>query len=101
MTTEQKTNFRKTKDWKDFRKKMASRAVDQITGRKLLKGWQLHHLDTENYTDLNESKFACLNRQTHEVVHWLYRYKDWRTVIKNLADLIQEMEKLNDYNENH
>ena len=94
-----KTKFRQSKIWKDFRKKMMQiQKIDQLTHKKLLKGFALHHLDmsAENYKDLNPNKFRCLNKQSHECVHFLFRYyvKD-RDVLKRLKKILDEMLEYN------
>lgn len=95
MTQKEKTKFRSSAKWKKFRafmKKQYNR-VDLITGKPLYKGWALHHKDEKNYDDLSPEKFICLNKQTHEVVHWLARYSNYERVCQNLITLIKEMEK--------
>lgn len=75
--------------------------VDAITGKPLYKGWNLHHCDMsdEHYEDLsNEENFECLNVSSHEFVHWLFRYKNWREILKNIETLLEKMEKINDRN---
>lgn len=90
-----KSKVRNTKKWKEFRKIMydLTGGVDAITGAPLRKGWQLHHLDTnvENYGNLEPVKFICVNRTTHEVLHWLFRYKDFNKCLCNIADTINKM----------
>ena len=76
------------------------RKIDAVTGRPLLKSWNLHHCDLNeaHYEDIsNEDNFECLNKTTHEVVHWLFRYKNWREVLKNIEALLEKMEVINDY----
>ena len=78
-TQKDKTKFRATRRWQNFRKDMYSRAngKDAITGKPLRKGhWNLHHLDLDsaNYEVLDEDRFLCLNNQTHDFLHWAYRY---------------------------
>lgn len=66
----------------------------QLTNKKLLKGFNLHHLSMkeETYDDLNPNKFVCLNRQAHETVHYLFRYyKTDRDVIKRLKSILDRM----------
>ena len=48
---------------------------DLITLHKLGRRWELHHEDLreENYEKLNDNFLPC-NNQTHEMIHWLYRY---------------------------
>lgn len=74
------------------------RKIDVVTGRPLLKGWNLHHCDLNeaHYEDIsNEDNFECLNQTTHKFVHWLFRYKNWREILKNIETLLEKMEKLN------
>ena len=98
-TQNKKSKFRSTNTWKSFRKSMKiKRKNDVITGRPLLKGWNLHHCDLneEHYEDIsNDYNFECLNKTTHEVIHWLFRYKNWREILKNIETLLEKMEKLN------
>ena len=72
-----KRNFRARKIWKLFKlkKKKECGGIDLITLSKLSKRWELHHEDLreENYEVLNDNFLPC-NNQTHEMVHWLYRY---------------------------
>ena len=72
-----KRNFRKRKVWKLFklRKKKECGGKDLITLSKLGKRWELHHEDLreENYEKLNDNFLAC-NNQTHDFIHWLWRY---------------------------
>lgn len=96
MTNQQKkSKFRSSSDWKKFRKEMYHKAngLDRITGKPLRKGWQLHHLDMkpENYAELIPEKFVCVNRTTHEMIHWLFRYRNWKQCLCNLNDIIAEM----------
>ena len=44
-----KEKFRKSKEWKEFRAHMAVvfNHRDYITGKRLIKGFNLHHLKTE------------------------------------------------------
>ncbi len=98
-TQSRKSKFRSTSKWKKFRKGMKAKCkVDYITNRPLIKGWNLHHLDlnSDHYEDIsNESHFCCLNKTSHELVHWLFRYKDWRDVLNRTKELLQHMEELN------
>ena len=73
-----KAKFRQSKEWKEFRKRMFEKqgGKDTITGKKLCKGYNVHHLDmsAENYDKLTEENFVALNKQTHETLHFLFRY---------------------------
>ena len=67
------------------------KGIDPITKHKLYKGWNLHHrhvsADTDEYQDIsNEEHYICLNKQTHEFLHWLYRY--W----KNDPEILKRLE---------
>lgn len=91
-----KKDFRQSKAWKDFRT-VITRAFggkDFITNRKLLKGYQVHHLDLreENYTNLDEKRLMPLNRKTHDFIHWLYTY--WRKDKNIIARIVTVLEKM-------
>lgn len=71
-----KSKVRRSKEWKEFRKRLISeQKIDPITKKKLTTGCNCHHLDlnVNHYSDLKEEKFVILNRQTHEVVHYFFR----------------------------
>lgn len=95
-----KAKFRATKVWKEFRQKMRDKqnGLDYITGKKLNKFWNLHHLDMsiENYEKLEEDNFICLNKQTHETLHFLFRYyqKD-PAILDRLKTVLDRMNELN------
>lgn len=79
MTKTQKANFRMSSAWKVFRSNMKKKAscIDWVTKKPLSKTWNLHHLDlrSEHYKDISDpERFMPLNEDTHEFVHWLYRY---------------------------
>ena len=99
-TQKAKKKFRQTKTWKDFRKLMFSKSgkIDCITQKPLRKGWQLHHLnlDETQYADLREENFICVNRQTHETIHWCYRYfqKDPQ-IIERIKSVLEKMAEIN------
>lgn len=97
----QKSKFRSSSVWKKFRSRLKSeRKVDYITQKKLLKGFNLHHCDLreENYQNLeNEDNFVTLNKQTHEIVHHLYRYYvSDETVIQRLEEVLRQMKEINE-----
>lgn len=76
-TAQLKAKFRTSKVWKDFRKVIMNLydSKDPITGRKLYKGFNLHHRKLTNdmnvYRDIsNPDMFRPLNKSTHEAVHW-------------------------------
>lgn len=94
----EKRNFRQRKVFKDFKETMRklSLGLDFITQSKLREGWNLHHkdLDPDNYEILSPERFACLNNQTHEMVHWAFRYyvKDPQ-FIDRLQSVLEDMRK--------
>ena len=95
-----KRNFRARKVWKLFKlkKKKECGGIDLITLSKLGKRFELHHEDLreENYEVLNDNFLPC-NNQTHEMIHWLYRY--YLNDEKIIDRLKVEMEKMKAINE--
>ena len=72
----------------------------QITGARLTKLWQLHHLnlDETKYDELIDENFVCLSWNMHKVVHALFvksKPKAWRSRVLNLIRILKKMEKLN------
>lgn len=97
-TQKSKTKFRASKKWKDFRHYMniQQKGIDPITGKKLFKGANLHHrhvtADIDEYTDIsNPDHYVMLNHQTHEFLHWLYRY--WKNDPSIIDRIILELKK--------
>ena len=101
VTQKDKSKFRRSGKWKKFRNYLRKkRYVDCITLKPLYAGWNLHHLDLDknHYEDISdEGKFACLNKKTHDAVHFFYQYyvKD-KMVIARLTTLLEEMKIIND-----
>lgn len=96
-----KTKFRATKKWKEFRNHMRElQKTDPVTGQKLSKLFNLHHLDLneEHYEDIsNEDNFICLNQKTHACVHFFFsksKPKQWRERLKRIIPILKKMEKL-------
>ena len=95
-----KAEFRKTDNWKNFRKYIHDKyKVDYLTKRKLTKTWNCHHerFDPKLYTDLNEEFFLPLNNQQHDVLHVVISetIKD-PTYLDRLCELVHKHIKLND-----
>lgn len=67
---------------------------DAITGKKLYKGWTLHHLDLnpENYNILDENNFIPLNKKTHDVIHFLVRYD--LSILDQLKHYLEKMKNI-------
>lgn len=103
MTIQQKNKrkFRQSTKWKKFRNYLITRqkGIDIITGKKLCKGADCHHLDLNenNYSDLsNVDHFVMLNKQTHKYIHWLYNYyKKDPEIFKRLEQLLNKMKEIN------
>lgn len=105
-TSTLKAKFRASKLWKDFRKKVmnAFDNKDPITGRKLVKGFNLHHRrltnDMEVYRDISDvDMFRPFNPATHDAVHWglnLVKHNGLIALARYVAELLQESE-LNGY----
>ena len=92
-----KTKFRASapwKKWKCFIKKFYGNK-DFITLKPLLKKWQCHHEDLrpENYTNISDpNRFKPFNMQTHDVIHWLYRYfKDDPEILDRIKAELESM----------
>jgi hypothetical protein len=52
----------------------------------------LHHLRPDQYDNLEPEAFVCLNAQSHEIVEWFARKKDWRDCLERLAAILEKME---------
>ena len=98
--SDKKAKFRKSKEWKEFRKKIYEKqnGKDYVTGKKLYKMYNVHHLDmsAENYEKLDEDNFIALNKQMHDTVHILFRYyaKD-PSILEKLEKILERIKELN------
>lgn len=98
--SEKKVKLRATKEWKTFRIKIAEKQdkKDFITGKPLRKGYNCHHLDmsAENYDKLMEENFIALNKQTHDALHFLFRYYQTdRHILDSFKEVLDKMVELN------
>lgn len=99
-----KQKWRTSKRWKEFRSYAKSfyKGIDIVTGSKLYKGWQLHHLDMSmaNYTNTDNIRdYATVNRETHTALHWAYRmYHKDHSFLDRFNEMIKEMEAINNDN---
>lgn len=97
-----KKKFRKTEEWRQFRqdKIYEQNHLDYITGKRLLIGCNCHHLDmnVESYDDISDSSnFIALNRDTHEMIHELYKlYRNDPSVMDRIGYVLRKMLYLND-----
>ena len=93
-----KRNFRNSKAWKEFRKKIMHEQHDKdpITGSKLKGKWALHHrhvsANEEEYCDISkpEEYVACL-AMTHKMLHFLYTY--WKKDPQVLDRIEEELKR--------
>ena len=98
-SSKERSNFRQTKVWKDFRTKMKKifNGKDYITQKPLQRNFNLHHLDQrkENYENLDESRFVPLCKSMHDAIHTVYRYyeKD-EEVLDRFCEVIREMKEM-------
>ena len=96
-----KAEFLRSLKWKRWRYTMLDyyNNKDCITNKPLRAKWNLHHLDLreENYQVLKEERFRPLNSDTHDCVHFLYRYyKKDPFIIDRLRVLLDLMVKYNE-----
>ena len=98
--SEKKSKFRQSKEWKAFRIKIAEKQgkKDIITGKPLRRGYNVHHCDmsAENYDKLIEENFIALNKNSHDAIHFLFRYyqKD-PNILGRLKEVLDKMMELN------
>ena len=100
MNSTEKAQFRRSAEWKLFRKSLLEQEdQDYITQSKLNKKANCHHLDMsdENYTDLsNPDHFIMLNKKTHTMIHQLFSYyKKDPHVLDRIKDVLDRMMELN------
>lgn len=93
-----KRKFRASKAWKDFRHSInvEQKGVDPITGCKLSKSFNCHHRiqDKEQYTNIEDkSHYVGLNKETHDVVHFILRYVKKYGDLRVLDNLYEEIRK--------
>jgi 5-methylcytosine-specific restriction endonuclease McrA len=83
MTSSEKTAFRKTKQWKEFRKKILKERNNtcECCGQKGGR-LHLHHIRPELYDILIPDNFSVLCGQCHKIVSKLERRKDKNTIPK-------------------
>ena len=98
MNTQERIEFRKSKQWQQKREEVYERqnGKDYITGYPLHPGWNCHHLDTnfDHYDWLDESnglRFIGVNKQTHECIHFFYRYRNTTNLLEIMQDVLEAM----------
>ena len=95
-----KARFRQSKKWKDFRHEMnvLQNGKDPITNKKLYKMANVHHMDLnpDNYENLEQDHFVMVNSQTHDALHWAYKYyKDDPDFLERFKFYLDKMVELN------
>lgn len=95
-----KAKVRATPEWRQLRIDLSDEYwnYDPITNKPLRKGFNVHHmrLDPEKYGDLEQRYFLPLNKQTHEFLHWAYRYaRNDEDFMKRLCYFVGQMVELN------
>lgn len=76
MTSENKTAFRKTIKWRDFRKQLLkTRGMKCEVCGTSKKGLNIHHCDEDDYTNLDPDLFIILCKTEHRNIHRLMRKK--------------------------
>ena len=96
-----KAEFLKSLKWKRWRYILVDyyNNKDCITNKPLGPRFNVHHLDMreEHYTILKEERFRPLNSDTHDCVHFLYRYyKKDPFIIDRLRTILDLMVKYNE-----
>lgn len=72
----EKDAFRKTKEWKQFRKQIIEeRGLECECCRKKTKALQLHHIDPAHYTTLDPKMFALVCSFCHKGISDLEKIK--------------------------
>ena len=100
-TQKEKDRVRHSKEWKELKEtiRIKQNGRDCITGAKIRKSANLHHmnLDPEEYGNLSdESHFILVNSNTHKWIHqMLPYYKKDETVIDRLEEILKKMKEIN------
>ena len=95
-----KKKVRDTKEWKQLRVDMAAEHNNlcALTKKRLLKGWNLHHLcmKESEYSNFSHDRFIPLNVSAHDCIHYLYRYylKD-KGILTRLKKILDDMVEFN------
>ena len=98
-----KEDVRKTKAWLELKCYCHHRqdGKDAITGSKLTKAANLHHMDLheDNYGNFDSDNFVLLNTYSHKFLHFAAQQCHRigkEEFLKRLSMLIDKMEELND-----
>lgn len=98
--TADRSAFRKTKTWMDFRKAKIEEQnnLDPITLKKLSRTANCHHMDLHrrNYDKLIPENFVVHNNKMHSLIHDLYDlYVKDPEVLDRIKDELDKMSELN------
>ena len=91
MTSKEKTRFRQTKAWKDFRTQLLkTRGMRcELLGTPVTKKTaQVHHLRPDQYDNLDPALFQILSPTAHEFVEFVALVLGGKTVVPNRAVLL-------------
>jgi hypothetical protein len=93
--SKEKNKFRLTSLWRSFSKQLKKQQkTDPITGAKLTKYCQCHHLDPYIYYELLPEKFVVLNPKSHELIELIFKSKNrWRYALKAIEQICKKMEE--------
>jgi 5-methylcytosine-specific restriction endonuclease McrA len=92
MNGKEKSKYRSTKQWKDFRKKLIENNNYQceICGVRKKKGLHIHHLDEDAYGRETKEDVVVVCSTCHKLIEWMVS----RT--KNRIDINDYCENLKD-----
>lgn len=73
MTGKEKSKYRQTKEWKQFRKKLIENKNHkcEMCDTKKRKGLHIHHLNEDKYGEETENDVVVLCSTCHKIVEWL------------------------------
>lgn len=96
-----KQDFLRSLTWKRWRYTLVDyySNMDALTNKPLRPRFNVHHLDMreEHYTVLKEERFRCLNSESHDTIHFLYRYyKKDPFILERLKNILDLMVKYNE-----
>ena len=101
MNKSERHKFRRSSVWRKWRLfvKKFYKCRDYITGLKLTRTWNCHHMcmNPTKYDDISDiDNFIPLNEDTHKFIHWLYNlWKYDHDIILRIKQVLDKMEELN------
>lgn len=89
MTSKEKSTFRKTPTWKNFRKNfLKEHKFCDVCGQALTKKSNVHHRYPDKYTNLEPANFLACHPHCHKYFHSLAKRKSLEDLDKRLKDLV-------------